>query len=130
QAPDRLAKARCYDRRSADLSHRTLDGHHPGIGWHTVELTRIHHGANSSPKRVRHTPPGTWLSWLFVLILIVLGVLKLWLIHPVPGLIYMALSTIYIRPVYARLCRFAGSRLPPVIRILLAIAILWFTLGI
>lgn len=95
-----------------------------------MELIRTHHGANSSSKGVRHTPPGTWLSWLFALILVILGVLNLWLIHPVPGLMYLAFSMMYIPPVYSRLCRFAGFRLPPVIRILLAMAILWFTLGI
>lgn len=61
---------------------------------------------------------------------VVLGVLNLFLIHPVPGLFYMLLSLVYLPP----LNRYFKAKLkfsfPTAIKLVVAFLVLWGTLGV
>ena len=51
-------------------------------------------------------------------------------IHPVPGLIYLALSAFYIPPVNAVIEKKAGLTIPVAPKMILALFILWYTLAV
>jgi hypothetical protein len=51
-------------------------------------------------------------------------------VHPVPGLIYLVLSIIYLPPAYSLFQTKLGLSIPNLIKIILAIVIFMFTLGV
>ena len=69
-------------------------------------------------------------SWIFFLVIMVLGVLNLIHIHPVPGLVYLFLSFFFIPQVNELVKKKLGFQIPFVIRIILFLVICWFTLGV
>lgn len=69
-------------------------------------------------------------GWLFGLTVFAIGVLNMLLVHPVPGLIYLLLSLLYFPPVNDLFREKVGFSIPLVIKIILGIVILWFTLGV
>lgn len=69
-------------------------------------------------------------SWVFGIVVLVLGVLNLILIHPVPGLVYLLLSLIYFPPANTIFRKRFGFSIPHVVKIFLGIVIIWFTLGV
>ncbi|MFD3003591.1 hypothetical protein ACFS7Z_24755 [Pontibacter toksunensis] len=69
-------------------------------------------------------------SWLFGLAVLAVGVLNLILVHPVPGIAYLFLSIIYLPPANAILKEKFGFSVPLVVKILLGIVIIMFTLGV
>jgi len=73
---------------------------------------------------------GSILSWIFALLLFVIGILNVILVHPVPGLIYFLLSFLYSPPAGNFLKERFGFVVPRVIKIAFAILILMFTLGV
>jgi hypothetical protein len=69
------------------------------------------------------------ISWAFGVIFAVLGVLNLFLVHPVPGVFYLLVSLVYLPPMGAVLHRRFGFALPIAVKIVLGLAILWATLA-
>ena len=69
-------------------------------------------------------------SWILGILFIVIGVLNVFLVHVVPGIIYMIISLVYLPPVNAFLKKKSGFLIPVVVKIIIAIAILWFTLAV
>jgi len=73
---------------------------------------------------------GVVVGWLFGILVFTIGVLNLFLVHAVPGLAYLLLSLIYVPPVNNWLVRKVGFSIPLVVKIILGIIIIWFTLGV
>jgi hypothetical protein len=70
------------------------------------------------------------LSGLFAVVLIIIGVLNIVLVHPVPGVVYLLLSALYMPLVNDFLKRRFGFSIHPLVKIVLGIVILLFTLGV
>lgn len=70
------------------------------------------------------------VSWIFGAFVFAIGVLNMILVHPVPGVIYLLLSCVYFPPANAMLKKRFGFSIPPVVKILLGVFIIWFTLGV
>lgn len=70
------------------------------------------------------------ISGLFALLLVTIGILNILWVHPVPGVIYFVLALVYVPPLSAWLKEQWGIAIHPVVKILLAIAIVMFTLGV
>lgn len=70
------------------------------------------------------------ISWLFGLVVFTIGLLNLFLVHPVPGSVFLFLSLIYVPPVNTLLKERTGFSIPPVVKIILGVVIIWFTLGV
>jgi hypothetical protein len=70
------------------------------------------------------------ISWLFGTTVLAIGVLNLILVHSVPGAVYLLLSLVYFPPANAMLKKRFGFSIPIVVKILLGIVIIMFTLGV
>ncbi|HYH15883.1 MAG TPA: hypothetical protein VD794_11710 [Flavisolibacter sp.] len=70
------------------------------------------------------------ISWLFALVVLAIGVSNLLLVHPVPGIVFLLLALVYIPPVNALFKKRLGFSIPPVVKIILGVLIIWFTLGV
>ena len=70
------------------------------------------------------------VSWIFGLVVITIGVLNLFLVHPVPGIVFILLSFIYYPPLNDFLRKRFGFSIPLVVKIIQGIVIIWFTLGV
>ncbi|MBF9251947.1 hypothetical protein I2I11_01445 [Pontibacter sp. 172403-2] len=73
---------------------------------------------------------GSTFAWAFAVVLLVIGVLNLFLVHPVPGIIHLLLSFVYVPPANALLKKRFGFTIPIAVKIMLGIVIIWFTLGV
>jgi hypothetical protein len=73
---------------------------------------------------------GDTFSWIFTLVLIIIGLLNLLLVHPVPGLLYFCLSLVYYPPANTLLRERIGFSIPLLLKIILGILIIMFTLGV
>lgn len=69
-------------------------------------------------------------GWTFGTIVFIIGILNIILVHPVPGVIYLFLSVVYIPWLNVFLKKKLGFSIPVAIKIILGIVIIWFTLGI
>ena len=69
-------------------------------------------------------------SGIFAIVLIVIGTLNIFLVHPVPGIIYILLSFLYTPQANALLWQRLGSLVPLIVKILLGIVIIMFTFGV
>jgi hypothetical protein len=69
-------------------------------------------------------------GWLFGMILVIIGAMNLFLVHPVPGMAYLLLSLIYFPPVTGWLKEKYRIRIPAIVKIILGIFIMMFTLGV
>jgi hypothetical protein len=70
------------------------------------------------------------ISWIFALTVLAIGVFNTFLVHPVPGVIYLLLSLVYFPPANDLLEERTGFSIPPVVKIILGVVIIWFTLGV
>ena len=70
------------------------------------------------------------ISLLLGIIVFVIGVLNLFLVHPVPGLVFLLLSLFYLPQTDAYLKKRMGFSIPATVKISLAILVIWFTLGV
>jgi hypothetical protein len=80
------------------------------------------------PLRTSHT-----FSWIFGIIVWMISVLNLFLVHTVPGVVlvvYLFLSLVYFPPANAVFREKFGFSIPPVVKIILGIFIIMFTLGV
>lgn len=70
------------------------------------------------------------INWVFGISILCLGILNLFLVHPVPGIVYLLLSLLFLPPVHKWLRNSYGVSIPWVFLILLGLVIFWFTLGV
>lgn len=70
------------------------------------------------------------VDWLFGSVVLAIGVLNLLLVHPVPGVVFVLASLLYFRPAQAVLEQRFRVPVPPVAKVVLGLAIVWFTLGV
>lgn len=73
---------------------------------------------------------GNIFSGIFAIVLFAIGVLNVFLVHPVPGIIYILLSLLYIPQANVLLKKRLGFPIPSIVKILLGIVIIMFTLGV
>jgi hypothetical protein len=69
-------------------------------------------------------------SWIFGILLFTIGVLNIALVHPVPGLVFVLASVLFLRPVNVFLTKNLGFAIPLAVKIGLALILIWFTLGV
>ena len=69
-------------------------------------------------------------GWLFGMLLLVVGVANLVLVHPIPALGYGLVALLYLPPVGNALKHRFGVSIPLFIKIVLAIVVVMFTLGV
>ncbi len=69
-------------------------------------------------------------GWTFGMLVFIIGILNIFLVHPVPGIVYLILSVVYIPLFNDFLKKKTGFSIPIVIKIILGVVIIWFTLGI
>ena len=70
------------------------------------------------------------ISWIFGAIILILGLLNLFLIHPVPGIAFLVFSLIFFPPVDDLLLKKLGFSIPFAGKLVFFIIIIWFTLGV
>ena len=70
------------------------------------------------------------VSWIFGIIVFTIGVLYMFLVHPVPGTVFLLLSFVYFPSANELFRNIFGFTIPLVFKIILGIIIIWFTLGV
>ena len=73
---------------------------------------------------------GNLFSGLFAIVLFVLAVLNMFLVHPVPGIIYLFLTFLYLPQANDLLWKRLSFPIPVLVKISLGIVIIMFTLGV
>ena len=73
---------------------------------------------------------GNVMSWIFGIAVFATGVLNVLLVHPVPGVVYLLLSFVYFPPTDAVLKGRLGFSIHYLVRIILGVVIVMFTLGV
>lgn len=69
-------------------------------------------------------------SWSLGLIVLTIGIFNIILVHPVPGIIAILLSMLFFPSTNTFLQKKFGFSIPFVAKIILALIIIWFTLGV
>jgi hypothetical protein len=70
------------------------------------------------------------ISPLFGLVVVTIGVLNLLLVHPVPGIAFLLLASLYFPFTTALIRQKLGVGIPAAVKIGLGLVIVWFTLGV
>lgn len=70
------------------------------------------------------------VSWIFGFWILIIGILNIFQIHAVPGIIYIALSLVFFPTTNIFLKKKFGFSIPFAIKIILFLLIMWFTLGV
>ena len=70
------------------------------------------------------------ISLIFATIFLVIGILNLFLVHPVPGIFYIVLSFIYTTSFNLIIKKRFGFAIPIFVKIILGLVILWATLAV
>lgn len=70
------------------------------------------------------------LNGLFGIAVLVVGLLNVFFVHPVPGIVYLLLSSIYLPPANAFFKNRLGFSIPLLVKIILGIVLFLFTLGV
>ena len=71
-----------------------------------------------------------FISWAFFVTFSVIGVLNLFLVHPVPGAFYIIVALVYLPRVNSALKRKFGFSIPLAVKVVLGLALLWATLEV
>ena len=69
-------------------------------------------------------------GWLFASLVLAIGIANLLLVHPVPALGYGLVSLVYLPPANAALKDRFGVSIPIFAKVVLAIVLVMFTLGV
>ncbi|KAA3437947.1 hypothetical protein FOA19_11745 [Rufibacter hautae] len=69
-------------------------------------------------------------GWAVSLLLVVIGILNLVFVHPVPAIGYFLFSFIYLPPTNAYLKQKFNFTIPIVVKVILFIFLMMFTLGV
>ncbi|WP_133271312.1 hypothetical protein [Hymenobacter radiodurans] len=70
------------------------------------------------------------IGWGFGMVVFAVGVANLFLVHPVPGIVYLFLSLLYLPPVNVLIKERTGLHIPGIAKIIFGIIIIQFTLGV
>jgi len=70
------------------------------------------------------------IAWILGLLIFTIGVMNVFLVHPVPGIIYIFLSFVFFPPINTILKKSLNFSIPFKLKIILFILIMWFTLGV
>lgn len=70
------------------------------------------------------------ISWFFGIVVFIIGILNLVLVHPVPGIVALFLSFLFFPMTNELLRLYLGFTIPLIVKIILGMVIIWFTLGI
>lgn len=70
------------------------------------------------------------ISWLFATVFLVCGVLNIFLVDFVPGVLYLLLSFVYFPQTNTFLKKKIGWSIPFFVKIILGLVILWGTLAV
>ncbi len=70
------------------------------------------------------------ISYIFGILFIIIGILNVFLVHPVPGILYLIISLIYFPQVNTLLKKKFGFTIPTKLRMVLGFVIMWGTLGV
>lgn len=83
-------------------------------------------------KMTAQNRPTIWEigGWAFGIVVITIGVLNIFLVHPVPGLAYLLLSLVYLPPANAWVKKKFETTIPIILKLILAIVLVMFTLGV
>ncbi|WP_255481289.1 hypothetical protein [Pontibacter sp. Tf4] len=69
-------------------------------------------------------------AWAFSILVILIGILNLFLVHPVPGIAYLLISLVFLPPSNTWFRRKFGFSFPLLIKIVLGVVLIMFTLGV
>lgn len=70
------------------------------------------------------------VGWLFSTVFCVIGVLNMFLVHPVPGVFYLLLSFLYSPEADTFLKKRLGLSIPFIFKIIVGVVLLWGTLAV
>ena len=70
------------------------------------------------------------ISWIFGITVLTIGILNTVLVHIVPGVVYLLMSLLYFPSVNAFVKQKTGISIPWILKIVLGIVIVMFTLGV
>jgi hypothetical protein len=70
------------------------------------------------------------ISWLFGSLFFVIGILNLFLVHPVPGIFYLLISLTYLPQTNNLFKKKIGFPIPLKVKVLVGFVILWGTLAV
>ena len=70
------------------------------------------------------------ISWIFDALVFTIGVMNVILVHPVPRIVYLLLSCVYFAPANTLLKERFSFLILSVVKIILGIVIIMFTLGV
>ena len=74
--------------------------------------------------------PSHIISMLFGVAVLVIGIANLLWVHAVPGIVFLLLSLLYVPQANTFLRSRFGFTIPPAVKIILGIVVIWFTLGV
>jgi hypothetical protein len=69
-------------------------------------------------------------GWIVSIVVIATGILNIFLVHPVPGVIYLLISLVYLPPANVYLKNKFAITIPVLLKLILAFTLLMFTLGV
>jgi len=83
-------------------------------------------------KIVMNNKPTVWIisDWLSGIVILIIGILNMFLVHPVPGIAYLLISLIYFPPTNTFLKERFGLAIPLAVKIILGIFLFMFTFGV
>jgi hypothetical protein len=70
------------------------------------------------------------ISWLFGILFFTVGVLNMFLVHPIPGIFYLLLSIVYFPRTNAIIKNRLGFSTPLAVKVILGVVVLWGTLAV
>ncbi len=70
------------------------------------------------------------INWIFSIVFLTIGVLNIFLVHPVPGIFYLLLSLVYLPPISTIIKKRFDFSIPYIVKIILGLVILWGTLAV
>ncbi|MBT8188874.1 MAG: hypothetical protein KJO29_00480 [Bacteroidia bacterium] len=77
-----------------------------------------------------HSGTSHTINWIIAMLFITIGILNIFLVHPLKGIFYILLSIIYLPPIHESLQSKFGFSINNVLKYALAILILWGTLAV
>ena len=70
------------------------------------------------------------VSFVFGLLLLTIGIMNVFMVHPIPGIIYILVSLIFFAPTNNLLKKTLNFTIPFKLKLIIFIIIMWFTLGV
>jgi hypothetical protein len=70
------------------------------------------------------------VSFLFGLLLLTIGIMNVFMVHPIPGIIYILVSLVFFPPTNNILKKTLNFTIPFKLKLIIFILIMWFTLGV